>query len=333
MLAFPSLAGAPAVYQGVGRDAIAAQCALELARSRPLVEDGPETLAPIENVVFADTLKAWLDQQCKGLRVFDFSIHVSTGTGASDESSTNSGVTIFLSNDPSEIWHQVWCLERRWKDLERAAPGLAGSALFAICSAHVWSVPIFTPNVGLGFAVHYHWQGEDDETWVLKEITEDGQDAGEIDIFRRADFDKAIPKQATFPKILSRRKLARLARRGGAIGKIAELSRSIVVAVMAEHKRQRREKIEMTFSNDYDDDGQALAYALALRWNPTDPLAQLTDDHLEYISQIGGSDTLGWFSLQPRQIPAWIAQMERRFAIVRMIDELVPLIATRQSRS
>lgn len=331
MLALPSLAGSPGFYQGIGRDAVAAQCALELARSRPLVESRTST-APLEQMAFADTLKAWLDEQCKGLRVFDFSIDVSTGTGISDESSSNNVVTIFLSNDPHEIWHQVWCIEPRWKDLERTAPGLAGSALFAIYSAHVWSVPIFTPYVGLGFAVHYHWQGEDDESFVLEELAEQGQDTTEIDIFRRADFDRAIPKQVTFPELLSRRKLAPLARRRGTIGKIAELTRSIVDVVAAERKRQPREKLEMTFANDYDDDGQALAYALALRWNPTDPLAQLTDDHLEYVSQIGGSDTLGWFNLKPGQLPAWIAQMERRFAIVRMIDELVPLIATRQQR-
>lgn len=331
MLALPSLAGAPAVYQGLGRDAVAAQCALELARSRPLVEPRAGT-APLEQMAFADTLKAWLDQQCKGLRVFDFSIHAATGTGVSDESSTNNGVTIFLSNDPQEIWHQVWCLERRWKDLERAAPGLAGSALFAICSAHVWSVPIFTPDVGLGFAMHYHWQGEEDETWILKEMAENDRQAEGIDMFRRADFDKAIPKHVTFPKLLSRRKLARLARRSGTVGTIAELTHGIVDAVMAERKHQRHEKVDMTFSSDYDD-GEALAYALAIRWNPADPLAQLVDDHLEYVSQIGGTDALGWFNLVPREIPAWIRQMERRFAIVRLIDQLVPLIAVKQNRS
>lgn len=328
MLALPSLAAAPAFYQSVGRDAVAAQCALELARTRPLIEPRAGT-APLEQMAFADTLKAWLDQQCKGLRVFDFSIHVSTGNGVSDESSTSNLVTIFLSNDPQEIWHQVWCLERRWKDLDRAAPGLAGSALFAVCSAHVWSVPIFTPDIGLGFAMHYHWQGEEDETWILKDIAEDGREG--VDMFRRGDFDKAIPKHVTFPKLLSRRKLDRLARRTGTVGTIAELTRDIVEAVMAERKRQRREKVDMTFSSDQDD-GEALAYALALRWNPADPLAQLVDDHLEYVSQIGGNDTLGWFDLEPRQIPAWIAQMERRFAIVRLIDQLIPLIAVKQSR-
>lgn len=328
MLALPSLAGAPAVYQGVGRDAIAAQCALELARSRPLVEPRSGT-APLEQMAFADTLKAWLDEQCKGLRVFDFSIDANTGPA--DYRSADSALTIFLSNDPSEIWHQVWCLERRWKELERSAPGLAGSALFAICSAHVWSVPIFTPDIGLGFAVHYHWQGEDDETWVLKDLVEGGENADAIDIFRRADFDKAIPKEVTFPRLLSRPRLIRLARRRGTVGKIAELTRGIVDAVVTERRRQNREKVDMTFSAEYDD-GEALAYALALRWNPRDPLAQLVDDHLEYVSQIGGSDSLGWFNLVPRQIPSWIAQMERRFAIVRMIDELVPLIATRQGR-
>jgi len=281
--------------------------------------------------VFADTLKAWLDEQCKGLRVFDFSIHVSTGTGVADESSTNNMVTIFLSNDPQEIWHQVWCLERRWKDLERAAPGLAGSALFAVRSAHVWSVPIFTPDVGLGFAMHYHWQGEEDETWILKEFAEEGREAEGIDMFRRADFDKAIPKYVSSPKMLARRKLDRLARRNGTIGTIAELTGDLIYAVRTEHKRQRHEKVDMTFSSD-DDDGEALAYALAVRWNPTDPLAQLVDDHLQYVSQIGGNDTLGWFTLQAGQIPSWIAQMERRFAIVRLIDQLVPLIATKQSR-
>lgn len=330
MLALPSLAGAPAVYQGVGRDAMAAQCALELARTRPLVEDGPPTLAALEHVVFGDTLKAWLDQQCKGLRVFDFSMHVLTGPWEGDPNAENQ-ITIFLSNDPQEIWHQVWWLEHRWRELERAAPGLAGSALFAIYSAHVWSVPIFTPYAGFGFAVHYHWQGEEDETEVLKEIAGEGQDTEEIDIFRRADFDKAIPKYVTFPKILPYRKLDRLARRKGTIGTIAELTRGIVESVRNERKRQRREKVDMTFSSSYDD-GESLAYALALRWNTKDPLPQLCDDHLEHVSQMGGNDTLGWFSIEPRQIRAWIAQMERRFAIVRLIDQLVPLIATKQSR-
>jgi len=324
MLALPSLAGTPAVYQGIGRDAIAAQCALELARVRPLVEPKRGSHA-IEHTALVESLRVWLEKQCKGLRVFDFNLRVASGVNADNP------VTIFISNDPPEIWHQVWCLERRWNDLERAAPGLAGSALSAVCAAHVWSVPIFTPDIGLGYAMHYHWQGEEDETEILKEIASGNDPVGGIDMFRRADFDRAIPKHVTYPKALPRRELNRLARRKGTVGTIADLTRSMADAVREEYRRQRREKVDMTFSSD-DDEGTALGYALAIRWNSKDPLAQLCDDHLEYMGQIGGTEALGWFDLHPTQIPAWIAQMERRFAIVRLIDRLVPLIATRQDR-
>ncbi|HZF19467.1 MAG TPA: PRTRC system protein F [Burkholderiales bacterium] len=324
MLALPSLAGAPAIYQGIGSDAIAAQCAIALAKKRPLVAPSHRK-APLEQMVFADTLKAWLDEQTKGLRVFDFSLHVATGH--TDENIADSQLTIFVSNDPQEIWHQVWCLERRWKEIERAAPGLARSALFAIGQAHVWAMPIFTPDIGFGFAVHYHWRGEMDETDMLAEAADNGEDVGDLDIFRRADFDKAIPEEVTFPKILPRGKLERLAKRRGPVGTIAELTLGIVDAVRA--ARRHADKVDMTFSSG-EDEGEALAFSIALRWNTKDPLPGLCDDHLEYVSQMGGNDTLGWFCLQPRQIPAWIAQMERRFAIIRLIDRLVPLIAVRQ---
>ncbi len=333
-LTLPSLAGVPIQLASPESDPLVARCALAVG--------GPHwlpalswTRGRVEIAALTGVLGNWLDRARKtdgGLGMFDVGLRVLPGEAPPCDCNvrSDSPISVWIGNHPETPWRSVWYLERQWHAIERAAPGLAETALAMLNIASRRGLPIYTPFTALDQACWTWWQGEMDESEVLEMMraeTDPGTTPEDLELYTRGQFDAAIPPCASQPKMrIKGAALARLARKRGDVGELARALISLQAAITRDRRRKERFALHAS-----DDDGyRALGWAATLRWNAQDPVSRLFDDDAEQASQCGADASYGWFILQDAtDFPALLAEIECRFAVARSAARVIPLIAGR----
>lgn len=329
MLALPSLGAVPRAYTTGARSVLAARLALAIAGNRE-PQCPPRRVASIEIDVLQAELQAWLARMNADGSFIRPRMHLALNAGPLDYHGPGEQDDVYtlwiLPTGPGVIGDQ-WTLERRWKALERVAPGLASAALDAIERAGRHSFALYTPGMAEYFACNAWWYGSDDEAEVLLNH-EDEEDAP--DVPTRAWFDQVLPRCATHAHGIARARLEHYAHRRDDAGKAARL----VAELQADARAADRRKDDFDFDFESQDDGgfRALGLAATLRWNARDPMLRLFDDYAEQASSEGADDALGWFTLESAaDLPKLLAQLERMFATARRIERLIQLVATRHA--
>ena len=319
MIAIPRLDGVRAAYGTVGMDRLAALCALQLAERLP--SQPPRSSLYLEQATLAAMLERWLEEQCRGMRVHDPIIKVITSERALEPFDEQDGkrICIHVGNRRWDCWSRSqWHLQRRWQEIERAAPGLARTALCIVTHAAQHGLPVFTPGMAGSYAERF-WDWNE-------EMAAEGEE--NPDALTRADFHAAIPVAVSRECAeLRGPALARIARRRDDIGRIAERVIELTAATAREHRRKKRTE---TLFCDASGGYESLGYAAVLRWNGTDPMERIFHDYGQSCADSEGYNEAYFCSLiGPEQMRDWMFDMERRFELARMVDGLVPLIATR----
>lgn len=340
MLALPDICAAPRAYTTAQSNPLAAEMALALAGDGEIPAPRAKRGA-LELDVLRGQLADWRDRRLAGMKFIRPSLHLalnqspSEWTGLEDAASA---YTLFVGNANEDFFSAVWRLERRWRALQAVAPGLAPAALNAIEHAARHSFPVYTPGTALCWASMNWWMGEEDERDVLAEYrSEEGEDApAPDDMPTRAWLDKLLPPMVTMPRSsLERSGLERLARRQSDAGEIARLVLAIQAACSAAHRREkqerRRRKNRIEFASQDEGGFTALGFAAALCWNARDPMFRIFDDCANSKADGEGcNESYGWFvGTGGHRLPEILAELDHCFAIARLIDRLLPLIATR----
>lgn len=334
MLALPDLGGIQRVYTTVRSDPLAAKLALALA-GKGEIRPPRRRVQSVEIDLLQQQLQAWLNRMNADAKFIFPRLHVSLnqahtifyrGPETSDDT-----YTVWIGDEPDELVGTIWHLEHRWKALEARAPGLAAAALNALAHAGLHSFPLYTPAAAEYWACHNWWWGEDDETYILAEYREEVSNPKEPppdDMPTRAWFDKVLPRCVTRPH--SRLKRAGLERHGRRRDDVGEIARR-VLELDAVCKAAQRRKSAFEFQHSDDNGFCAVGFSACLRWNAQDPMLQIYDDHANaQANGEGCEDVYGWFAMDnARELPKLLAELEHYFAIVRRIEGLVPLVATR----
>lgn len=340
MLALPSLGTALRAYTTASANPLAAQMALALAGEAELPAlrkpDAPE-IAALER-----QLAAWLARQNAQMKFLRAGVHLAlnqspSGWDSDEGAGAPDAYTLVIRNHDEEYFGSVWHLERRFRMLDSEVPGLAAAALNAISHAGAHSFCVYTPGQALYWASMTWWMGEEDESEVLAEYRAMDGEGAELpeDIPTRAAFDKALPRAVTMPRSqLKRADLERIGRRGDAAGLAARLVIAIDEACKAVHRRDKaiaRSKRPAFDLESQDETGfTAMGCMAALRWNARDPMFRVYDDYgNRHAEDAGTTDAIGWIGAEGAEhLPALLESLEQRFAISRLIENLLPLIAT-----
>jgi len=338
MLALPALTGAPRSVRAATSDPVAARLALAIAGEGPIRAPRGRSHT-VELHVLQEKLKAWLGAELARFSLFKPGVHITVGATPyhaemrEDQPLQKAlgpgGYTVFLGTDQSYILGPIFYLEKRWRDLEASAPGLAASALDALDHAARHSLPLFLPHHGEYFASFHWWMGEEDEAEVLANYREEaGENAPPPDDIRtRAAFDAALPPAVCRPKRLSAEKLERLARRRD-VGTLARLTLELRAATA---KACRAGGKDPEFHSADDNGMQAIGYAATVRWNSADPMPELFDHYAnDAANSEGYEESFGWYvSRDPAALPWILRSIERRLELARLVEPLLPLIGTR----
>lgn len=334
MIALPSLAGAPRAVSQAKSDPLAAKCALRLAAPGPIASVRADK-APLEHLALVRELTAWLVNAARSLEIFQPALRVQLGVASPCGCAANAAepIIVWIANQSWDPVGERWYLERRYRLIEREAPGLGRTALEVLDRADFGAVPVYMPRTALGFAQYTYWLGEADETYVLanwEDVEEDekrsaDEIAEEHGVVRRAWFDKALPPEVSTPRrVLKEADLERIARRPGDAGALA---RKVLLLQHASKGKPR-----FTLHRGEPDFAEAVGYGAALRWNAKDPMFRAFDDYTNYIYEGGNSDVSeawGWFVLKgPQELRALLDHLEERFARARIIEEIIMLLAT-----
>ncbi len=338
MLALPILAAVPRTYTTAATSPLAAQLALELAGKGELpalrkIDDAPE-LRALER-----QLEDWIAPKLEGMKFIRPRVHLALNHDPNETGEAEDAYTLWIGNGDEDYLGTVWLMERRWRALEASQPGLAAAALNAIGHAGGHSFPVYTPGHALDWASSLYWHGETDERYALEEYRGmEGEDAPVPDeMVTRAQIDKALPPAVTMPRSqLKERDLHRCARTGrhGDNFDIARLVLAINAACKAAHRRDKeaaRRKVNLDLQSQDENGFCAVGFACCLRWNQRDPRFRIFDDHGNYLAEDQGtSNEYGWIvGAGARQLPAILDALGHCFAIARLIEDLLPLVATR----
>jgi PRTRC genetic system protein F len=343
-LVLPDISSAPAILQSKGSDAIAAGMALEvLARPGAVVPRLSPTLvskAGLERAALSRALSDWADALNAQLGLMKFRMHVHTGRVPGDDAPANSA--IFIGHHSREFIGSWWTLKHRWKSIESRAPGLAASALTALHEA--CACPIYTPKRALYFLGSVHWMGEIDESFVLAEyLSQEGgpedddetltperrQELAErFNIPTRAWFNSRIPLAVQFTKKLPHAALAKLARRRGEIGEIAQAVLDLVTAERVNPPKEGTAYGRLRFDTERV---SAMGYGAALSWSPSDPMPDLFDEQAQYCFESSQEvePAYYWQTLNAAAVREWMRAFERRLPAIRAAERLIPMIASR----
>lgn len=336
MLSFPDIATAPRSYTTAEPNALAARLALSIAGDRPIRAGHRAASQRLEVGILQDQLQRWLDRMNAGARFIRPLVHVSLYRAVTifDDKPENEDetYTVWIRNEPDELVGTVWTLERKWKALEARVPGLAAAALHAINHAGAHSFPLYTPGHAEYWATYQWWRGEDDESSILDDYRaelDDPKAKAPDDMPTRAWFNKMLPPEVCRPssRQLTGKRLARVAHRRSDLGEIARQ----VIDLAQECRASHRRKSEFTFTSQDDNGFQGVGYSACLRWNTSDPMLRIYDDYTNEAANCEGvDDVFGWFVMDAADdMPALLAELEHYFRIVRKIERLIPLIATR----
>jgi PRTRC genetic system protein F len=344
MIALPSIAAAPGMITTAPVDRLAAKCALALAAPGPIPRVRIGKL-PLELALLKLELEARLFAAAQTLRIFRPRLHATLGqVPAPCECCKESlaPITIWLANANERPLDSRWQLERRWRAMEKTAPGLASTALEVLDRSRWAGVPLYTPSLAMGFAQWTYWWGEEDERAVLEEIraneetddTEDEKPPSDEELCEtnnlvtKARIDRALPPEVTTPKrALKLSDLERLARGRGPGRELAARTLALWHAVTA-RKRQKSKYALHT----QEDETWSLGFAAALRWNARDPMYRIFDDHAQHICESSEAleEAWGWFVVpSAAELRDFFAHLEERLALARRQEELLEALAER----
>jgi len=319
----------PAVYTTATESRVAARCALLIAPKGQIAAI-PGRKAPLEFAQLERALHGWMENATRGLEIFRPKAHLCVDRSPACECTerTEQPMSLWLINRDGEPWNSRWRMDRRWKDLQKAAPGMPAAALEALRIASALGLPIYTPHVALSYCSWHHWLGEDDETWALKEW-EEGMtvEKAEAQGFpTRRWLEKQLPPLASeYRRGISRARLARSGQRRDVARAILELYAAI--------KANGPPRGANSFHRD-DDEHVCIGFGLSLRWNEDDPMDRLYDDYANSMFESHHVEShYGWFPVcKPAQLTATLEAVRRRFSIARAAEKLIHLIAERSGR-
>jgi PRTRC genetic system protein F len=336
MIALPELDSVPRRLNAALINPLAARCSLALAGDGPIYPPRREVQG-LEIDTLQAQLQRWLTGAVAEFEIFDPRIHIALGQApdsGEDRTPESDLYSVWLGPQDEDLVGSVWCLERRWNELEKAAPGLAPAALIALEHAGKHSLPLYTPSVAFYFACYAWWWGEEDEKETLSQYREERDEpmaAAPDDMPTRAWLDKVLPPAVTMPRTrLGRQALERLARRGGELGAVARNVLELQQLSVTAHRR----KSEFSFESSDDEGFLAASFAATLRWNARDPMFRAYDDHTnEAANNAGVEEAYGWFVMDSaKELPALLKEIERYFQLARAVEKLIPLVSTRQNR-
>jgi PRTRC genetic system protein F len=331
MLALPHIGAVPRTYTTAQVNPLAAKMALALAGDAE-IRAPRSPRQSLELDVLRDQLGAWLARQQQGIGYCAPKIHIGLGRREDDmiyAPPAANAYMLWLGNAADDYIGSVWQLEGRWRAIEAKVRGLAGAALNAIDNAGAHSFPLYTPSTARWWASYVWWHGDDDEKYVIEEWkANEGEEAGEPDVPTRAWLDKVLPPVVTLPRPnFKRRDLERHARGRGEPAEIARLILAIDAAIKAERRRKNGFELESQHEMGF----QATGFAASVRWNGRDPMFRIFDDYGQISQQEEGcNESYGWLAVEGAgKLPGILVSLERRFAIARLVDELLAMIATK----
>lgn len=164
-------------------------------------------------------------------------------------------------------------------ELEENYPGLGVTLLRSLFAALWLTVECQTPDTALDNCRYVHWMGEEDESLCLEEMMEEGCNADEIDIFRRADFFAHIPEWAVYEgmkdaTIWDAAQLEVLAQSGQ--GESARIAAAILPLLDVSESPYQTSRLGFDVN---------IAPALLVRWSDTDCIYDVFDDMYRYASE------------------------------------------------
>lgn len=319
MLALPDLHAVPRRVAMDHASPLAAKLALAVAGKGEI--PGRAGKLP-EFATLERLLQARLDRASRGLRHLRCSVRIFLN---------DTRYEVWLQPEHEDYWGTVWHLEPRWKALERAAPGLAASAIVAIDKAQRRAVPVLMPEAVAWMAEFAWWSGEPDETMVLDELRANQPDGEPLPkdhgIPLRADFDRALPTFVQRPRGQSRKAIERYTAAGN---READVARALLELLDA----LRRHDTEPTFELQDEHGAHFMANAAVLRWNDRDPTNQVFDDYGHQHAECDGVECAYgfWPAESADDLPRILAALDRRLALAIRMEHLLDLIA-RRSRS
>lgn len=315
MLALPTLGGMPTRLSAGGASPLAARLALAIVGDDKL--DYRIGHAP-ERRTLEKLLQARHARATAGLHHLHCSLLVV-------DRDPDFGVS--LAPEDGEYIGSEWTLERRWQELERTAPGLAGSALSTIDAGARAGLPIYLPGTAEHYASYAWWGCEMDEKMVLEQIEEGEAVAGDHGVPLRRDFDAALPKHVQHPRSAPLAKLTAWARRRDRAGDVARATLALRDLLRADRRRAATHELVTEDENG----ALMLGYAAALRWNAKDPMYQVFDDFAHDWAQGSGVEAVyGYYEAEdPAELETILQQVERRLEIARATERLLELVADR----
>jgi PRTRC genetic system protein F len=334
-LTLPHLGAARAHFAVNPGDAIAAGAVLALYKAGRF-DPGrlhPARVFPGALALVRTAFEVWLrsiERQFEHAR-FSMDVGVGVGSAISDtigESTTDprSILEIVLGNKRDDPLGTTWILKRRYEAIERAAPGLARTALAVIGLASRHGLPVWTPAFSLDAAQWAYWGGCEDEREWLEQMVAEGENPDDIEMLRRADFDRAIPPEVSLPReVLKPGQLERLARGRKDTARIAGLCLEIRSAC-----RRGDDKAFQDFVPERVHEVTHLHHVAGVRWSDDDPSFRIYDDWANPAYENGEAlEAYGWYEvpIEPPALKAWFAGMERKFHITTLGQQLLPLIA------
>jgi len=345
MLALPSLAGIPPAIQAASLNSTAARMALEILPRRapftPPKRSGSFEVRVLEQLV-RDRLHDKIEDLA-ALGVFDIRIDLHTSVDiASWELPTTAPADrcaiVMMSNRSGNYLDGAWTLERRWKQIEARAPGLAASALHTLDQANRHGLSLYTPEAAHYYCSYMQWQGENDERYALENYFDDASDLSDDEIEEKAHdaglwtrkaFDRAIPPEVHTPKCLPAAQLARLARGRGETAEIAKA----VVALRARMRNLRGKRSDPHMESGYNAEPLAFGYGAAVRWNRDDPALEFFDDYGQAHGQDGAVEPVhGYYLYEPGKLDRILQLIAQRVTVAGPASDLLHMIATRVAR-
>ncbi len=321
------MAAIPPVYVSAAEDMAAARCALLLAPAGPIAPIVGRK-KPIEHAHLLHELKAWMDKATADLQIFRPRLHLCVDRAPSCECTAHAEAeqSLWLCNLDGEPWASRWTMAKRWAELERAAPGMAATALDAITRASRAGLPVYTPAMCLAYCSWIHWQGEVDEKYAIADWEQAEVNKAEEDGFpTRAYMERGLPP---ITKAHSRRiSHTRLAQTWGGAREVAR-----AILELAEAVRANRPPKGATAMHTEQDDYVCLGYGATLRWNEEDPMGRIYDDYANGMYESHHvEEHYGWYPIANpgKQLHRVLEAVQRRFNVARAIEKLLVLIAER----
>jgi PRTRC genetic system protein F len=342
-LALPHLGTARAQVTVNSGDALAAKAVLALHKAGRFDPGAlhPSRAFPGALALMRGTFERWIRTMQSLFERTSFSMAVGIGQGSAisdlfsqtDCDNTKPILEIVLGNQDGHPIGAGWMLQRRYEAIERAAPGLAATALAMINLASRHGLPLWTPQAALYGASFAYWGGCEDEREYLESMGEGDADPADLDILTRAEFDAAIPPTVSHPrealKIVELERFSRNRVRRD-LARIAQLCLEIRAAC-------RKDSKSVAFHAFTPERMHAIAqlhHFASVRWSKNDPTFRIYDDWANPAYENGEAlEAYGWHEvpIEPAAIKAWFAGMERTFQIAALGQQLLALIAEREA--